>query len=250
MSDKKIGIALGGGGTRGFAHLGVLKALEEKGIKPDVISGTSAGAIIGSLIADGKTTEEAFKLMKENKLTDCAKINIPVTGFMSLENMGEKLGEILSGEDFKDLKLPFYAAATNILNGKIEYLSEGNVVKAVQASSSIPILFSPVEINGKIYVDGGLLDNVPVEPLEDKCDVIIAVEIMPLEEVEKVEKITDIAERIFHISVKSLDEEKLKVCDYVIQVGGMEGYNILDSSHADEIYEIGYNHAKDMDIEI
>ena len=90
MSDKKIGIALGGGGTRGFAHLGVLKALEEKGIKPDVISGTSAGAIIGSLIADGKTTEEAFKLMKENKLTDFAKINIPVTGFMSLENMGEK----------------------------------------------------------------------------------------------------------------------------------------------------------------
>ncbi|MDW7668346.1 MAG: patatin-like phospholipase family protein [Bacillota bacterium] len=250
MSHKKIGIALGGGGTRGFAHLGVLKALEEKGIKIDVVSGTSAGAIVGSLIAAGKTPEKAFELMKENELTDFAKIKLPVNGFMSLENMGEKLKKMLSGEDFNDLKLPFYTAVTNILTGEVEYISEGNVVKAVKASSSIPIIFSPVEINGQLYVDGGLLDNVPVKPLEDCCDYIIAVEIMPLEQVEKVEKITDIAERIFHISVKSLNEEKLKICDKVIKVGGLEGYNILDSSHADEIYEIGYNHAKDMDFDI
>ena len=250
MSGKKVGIALGGGGTRGFAHLGVLKALEEKGIKIDVVSGTSAGAIVGSLIASGKTSDEAYRLMKKNKLTDFAKIKMPVNGFMSLERMGEKLREMLSSLNFSDLKLPFYTSVTNILTGKLEYISDGNVVKAVQASSSIPIIFSPVEINGQLYVDGGLLDNVPVKPLVDKCDIIIAVEIMPLEKVEKVEKITDIAERIFHISVKSLNEEKLKICDYAIRIRDLEGFNILDSSHADEIYKIGYNYAKNMDIKI
>ena len=253
MSDKKVGIALGGGGTRGFAHLGVLKALEEKGIKIDIVSGTSAGSIVGSLIAAGKTSEEIFKLMKENELTDFAKIKLPINGFMSLENMGKKLGKMLPGENFNDLKLPLHIAVTNMLTGKIEYISKGNIVKAVQASSSIPIIFSPVEINGKIYVDGGLLDNIPVKPLEDCCDVIIAVDIMPLGELEdgeKVEKLIDIAERIFEISTKSIDNDKLEICDYIIRVEGLEGFNILDSSHADEIYEIGYNHAKDMEIEI
>jgi len=253
MSYKKVGIALGGGGTRGFAHLGVLKALEEKGINIDLVSGTSAGSIVGSLIASGKTSEEAFELMKKNELTDFAKIKLPINGFMSLENMGEKLSKMLNAENFSDLKLPFHTAVTNILTGKIEYISKGNVVKAVQASSSIPIIFSPVEINGQLYVDGGLLDNIPVKPLEDCCDVIIAVDIMPLgqvEDVEEVEKLIDIAERIFEISTKSMDDEKLEICDYLIQVGGLEGFNILDSSHADEIYEIGYNYAKNMDIKI
>ncbi len=253
MSDKKIGIALGGGGPRGFAHLGVLKALEDKGIKIDAVSGTSAGSIIGSLIAAGKTSEEVFELMKKNELTDFAKIKLPVSGFMSLESMGEKLEKILPGKNFSDLKLPFYTAVTNILTGKIEYISEGNVVKAVQASSSIPIIFSPVEINGQLYVDGGLLDNVPVQPLEDSCDIIIAVDIMPLgkvEKAEKVEKLIEIAERIFEISTKSINNEKLEVCDYLVKVEGLEDYNILDSSHADEIYEIGYNHTKDMNIDI
>src|SRR6056297_358295 len=174
---------------------------------------------------------------------------MPVNGFMSLERMGEKLREMLSSVNFSDLKLPFYTSVTNILTGKIEYLSEGNVAEAVKASSSIPIIFSPVQINGQLYVDGGLIDNVPIEPLEDKCDKIIAVEIMPLEEVTEVNKMTDIAERIFHISVKSLNEEKLKKCDLCIKVGGLEGYNILDSSHADEVYEIGYEYAKKLDLE-
>jgi NTE family protein len=249
MSDKKIGIALGGGGTRGFAHLGVLKALEEAGIKPNVFSGTSAGAIVGSLLAAGKESDEVFELMKKNKLTDFAKIKLPINGFMSLENMGKKLGKMLPGENFKDLKYPFFAAATNLYTGKIEYISEGNLVQAVQASSSIPIIFSPVEINGYLYVDGGLLDNVPIKPLEEKCDKIIAVEIMPIEEVKEVDKMSEVAERIFHISVKSLNEEKLKNCDLCVRVGGLEGYNILDSSHADEVYEIGYKHAKNLDLE-
>src|SRR6056297_3966536 len=113
---------------------------------------------------------------------------MPVNGFMSLERMGEKLREMLSSVNFSDLKLPFYTSVTNILTGKIEYLSQGNVVKAVQASSSIPIIFSPVEINGQLYVDGGLLDNVPIKPLQEKCDKIIAVEIMPIEKVKEINK--------------------------------------------------------------
>lgn len=154
------------GGSRGFAHLGAIKALEERGIKPNVFSGTSAGSIVAALLAaQKKTPDEIMEIMKDKKISDASKITLPVHGFATLDKFGMELDEILRGKDFADLKHELYICASNLNTGKAEYINSGNGAKAVQASSSIPILFSPVEINGQLYVDGGLLDNVPGQPL-------------------------------------------------------------------------------------
>jgi len=244
---KKVGIALGGGGSRGFAHLGVLKALEEKGIKPDIISGTSTGAIIGALLAADKSPDEIMEILKEIRITDIAKLGLPTNGLANLGNLRSKLDKLLDNKSFFDLKYPLHIAVSNLFTGKVEYISEGNVSKAVQASASIPILFSPVEINGQLYVDGGMLDNVPVKPLVGNCDIIVAVDIMPIEKVAKIEGVSAIFARIFEMSV-GIQQGIKENCDLVIELNELAGYNILDTNHNEKVYEIGYNYVKNMDL--
>lgn len=244
---KKLGLALGGGGTRGFAHLGVIKALEEKGIRPDVFSGTSAGAIVGALLAAEKTPDEIMEIMKDIKITDAAKIKFPMNGFATLDNLGSHLNKLLEGKTFSDLEYPLNVSVSNLNTGKVEYINRGNVAKAVQASSSIPLLFSPVSINGQFYIDGGLLDNVPVKPLIDQCDQIIAVDIMPIKELERIEGITEIISQIFHMSV-SMQPDKEENCDIVIKLEELSEYHILDTSQNEKIFDIGYNYVKKLDL--
>ncbi|MCC3144620.1 patatin-like phospholipase family protein [Halanaerobium sp. Z-7514] len=248
MRKKKIGIVLAGGGARGFAHLGVLKALEEKGIRADLISAVSAGSIVGAFIAAGKKPEEIMEIMKENDFFDYAKVTLPINGLMSLDNLNKNLEEHLEAEKISELKIPLYIAASNLVTGKIKYFKEGDLSKIVQASSSIPVLFSPVEIEGDLYVDGGLLDNLPVEPLKDQSDLIIAINIMPIEKTRKLDNLVEIAVRTFQLSVNR-DQEKIKnAVDLFIEPEGLEEYHILDTKHADKLFDLGYKHTRKMDI--
>lgn len=243
---NKIGLALGGGGSRGFAHLGAIKALQERGIKPNVFSGTSSGSIVAALLAAQKTPDEIMEIMKDLKMTDVSNISLPVNGFASLHKLGEKLDKLLNGKVFSDLEYQLYICATNINIGRVEYIHSGNIAQAVQASSSIPILFSPVEINGQLYVDGGLLDNVPVKPLLDQCEQIIAIDIMPLKEVENVNGISDIITRIFQISI-GMQQDKKDQCDLLIKLEELSNYNFMDMRENQKIFDIGYNYVYSMD---
>ncbi|MFO7612991.1 MAG: patatin-like phospholipase family protein [Clostridia bacterium] len=242
---KKIGLALGGGGSRGFAHIGAIKALEERGIKPNVFSGTSTGSIVAALLAAQKTPDEIMEIMKDIKISGASKMTLKGNGFATLDKFGRELDEILMGKDFADLNHELYICASNLNTGKAEYINSGNVAKAVQASSSIPILFSPVEINGQLYVDGGLLDNVPVQPLIDRCDQIIAIDISPIKEQEKVDGLSDIIIRIFQMSV-GMQTDKKEYCDILIRLEELADYNILDTSQNQKIYDMGYNYVKDI----
>lgn len=246
----KYGIALGGGGARGYAHLGVLQALEEKGIKPGIIAGTSAGAIAGAYIAAGKSPKEAFELFKKHKLIDFVQVRMPKTGLMNLDRLKNSLSKDIHVDDLKDLEIPFFVTVSDILNGKVEYLNEGPLVKLVQASASIPVLFSPVEINGKMYSDGGLFDNVPVEPLQDICKKIIAVNISPIQKTDRVKNLIQIAARTFHLSVSSTIQGLEDRCDLIIEPKKLSDFDILDASRADEAYQVGYDHCMKMDIKL
>lgn len=248
MTEEKIGIALGGGGSRGFVHLGVLKALEEKGITPDVISGVSAGSIVGVFIAAGMSPEKVMELMKENKFTDYAKVNMPVNGLLNLDNLKKNLEEYLPVNRFSDLELPFHVAVSNLNSGEIEYLQQGKLISAIQASSSIPVLFSPVDIDGNSYADGGLLDNLPITPLEGQCDTIIGVNIMPIKEKEEVDNLMEVAIRTFELSVSGNRKKFEEDCDLYIEPDGVEEYHILDPEHADELFELGYAYTKKISI--
>lgn len=246
----KIGIALSGGGVKGFAHLGVLKALEEKGIEADILAGVSAGAIVGSFIAAGKKPTEVMELINENDFFDFAKLGIPDRGFFTLGNMTENLEKSLGVKTFEELKIPFYVGAANIEKARMEYFSKGELVKVIQASSSIPVLFSPVEINGELYVDGGLFENLPVNPLLNKCDKLIAVNVMPVNLEEKIDSITDMAVRTFQLKTGINAMELRDKADIYIEPTGIEKYNILNTKYSQELYELGYNYCKNLNIEI
>ncbi len=237
---KVVGIALSGGGSRGVAHLGVLKALEELGVDIQVISGTSAGSIAAALYASGLSTDEIYNVMKSKKFIDFAKIILPIDGLMNLDNLRKNLNEIIKKKNFDDMSKKLYIALTNLYTGEIEYMSKGNVIDAVIASSSIPVLFSPVEINGQKYVDGGVLDNLPITPLIKDCNIIIAVDVMTTGPVSKIENLHDVGVRTFQLSISSLSKEMKKKCDLLIEPHGLTEFNILDVSHFDHIYKIGY----------
>lgn len=246
----KIGIALGGGGSRGVAHLGVLKALEEMGITPDVISGASAGSIVGSFIAAGMGPEETMELIKDDGFLDYAKINLPVAGLFTLDRFEENLRKTLPANDFKELEIPLYVAVSNLNSGKVEYIDNGDLIKAVKASCSIPVLFSPVEMGGSMYVDGGLLDNLPYRPLLDKCDKVIAVDIFRGELNNEIKSMLDVAVRTFELSVSINREEAEKSCAVLIQPEGLGEINILDNSEGEKVCDLGYKACMDMKDEI
>ncbi len=246
----RIGIALSGGGVKGFAHLGVLKALEEKGIEADVLAGVSAGAIVGSFIAAGKKPTEVMELINENDFFDFAKLSLPDRGIFTLDNMTKNLEKSLGVKTFEELKIPFYVGVANIEKARMEYFSKGELVKIIQASSSIPVLFSPVEINGDLYVDGGLFENLPVNPLINQCDKLIAVNVMPVNLEEKIESITDMAVRTFQLKTNINALELREKADIYIEPTGIAKYNILNTKYSQELYELGYNYAKNLKIEI
>jgi NTE family protein len=244
----KIGIALGGGGSKGFAHLGVLKALGEKGIRPDIIAGTSAGSIVGAFIAAGKEPEEILELIKKNRFIDFAKVTLPGGGFFTLGNFEKLMEKLLPAREFSDLQLPFYASATNLYTGKVEYLSKGPLIPAVKASCAIPVLFLPVTLHGQLYADGGVLDNLPVTPLVSKCDKIIAVNVNKNEEVKRLGNIKEAALRVFEI-ISNRDRDIAEdVCDLLIEPPGLGKFRILDTRHADELFEIGYEHTRKIEV--
>ncbi|MGM0408316.1 MAG: patatin-like phospholipase family protein [Bacteroidota bacterium] len=235
-----IGIALSGGGVRGFAHLGVLKALNEHGIDPEIISGTSAGALAGVFYADGYSPEESFEIFYDNNLFHFTQVSIPNKGFLSMEKVSKILKKTIKAKTFEELKIPLYVAASNLNNGEVEYFYQGNIIDKVIASASIPVLFKPQIINGKTFVDGGVFDNLPIDPIKNQCKKLIGSHVNPLGKEEDLDSIMKIAERTFHLSVGAKLEEKKEVCDLFIEAEELRDYGMLGLDKGREIFEAGY----------
>jgi NTE family protein len=244
MKKYKTGLVLSGGGTRGFAHLGVIAALYEKGIKPDVIAGTSAGSIVGAFIASGKTPEEILAIFKKGWFFSYTKLQLPVDGLMKLDGLKEVIQKNIGTKNIEDLKIPFFITVSNLNLGTVEYRNKGNLSKAILASSSIPVIFSPVELDGNLYVDGGLMDNIPVEPIKNDCEKIIVSNISPLNPKENLKNLIQITSRTFYMTVNANMKAVQQHADLFIEPEGIDNYDILSLSHADELYELGYRSTK------
>jgi NTE family protein len=242
MSAKQydIGLVLSGGGARGFAHLGVIQALNEAGIFPDVISGTSAGAIIGVLYADGHTPEEILNLMNVGSRFDFMRPALPREGLLQINGIIKILKTSLHSKQFKELKIPLFVAATDLNNGKAVYFSEGDLYDPVIASASIPVLFQPVKIDDISYVDGGVLDNLPLRPIENRCRILIGSFVNPVGYMEKISGLINIAERTFMLSMSKEIFEKAKKFDLFIAPQELRNFKILDPEKAHELFDIGY----------
>jgi len=242
----KTGLILSGGGAKGFAHTGMLKALNETGIYPDILSCVSAGAIVGAFYADGYKPDEIYEIFSEgSSFFDYVKITIPKRGLFRTVGLKDNLSKHLRTENLEDLKLPLYVAAANLNTGKVVYFNKGNILERIQASAAIPVLFEPVEIDGHVYIDGGMLDNFPVEPIKDQCDKLIGISLNPIKEEEDFGNLIRIAERTFRLSTSSDIGRKKSLCDIVIEPEELAKFGMLDVSSGKEMFNLGYRVAKE-----
>lgn len=238
----KIGISLSGGGARGIAHIGVLQALEENGISPDVIVGTSAGSIVGALYAAGYQSDKMLEFLKDVSILKIFRVGLPNRGLASLNYLETLLQEALPDDNFSVLKKKLFIGITNLLTGKLEIISTGSLHQVIIASSSIPLIFKAIKIEDKLYVDGGAIDNMPIHPLKGLSDVIIGVNVMPIVPIEEkeVNSMIGIAARCFEMAIWSNSKPNLQQCDIVIEPTGIHQYNIFQFNKYQELFEIGY----------
>lgn len=244
-TEKKytVGLALSGGGARGFSHLGSAKALMEKGYQPDVIIGTSMGAIVGCLLADGYLPDEIMSMLTPDLMKSFIKTDLGKNGLMSMKGGRDILKNVLRAKNIEELKIPFIATATDLDRGEAHYFTKGNIIDAVMASSSIPIIFPPVVIDKVQYVDGGVLNNLPARFIREDCEKLFGFDVNPHTlglRHEKVSGLVQIAERTFHLGILGNVLPDRDVCDYYIEHCGLNGYRLFDFSKLPEIFEIGY----------
>eukprot|EP01133_Synstelium_polycarpum_P003345 gene3345-3804_t len=212
-AQKILRIVLSGGGIRGIAHLGVLKAFMNAGIRFSHISGTSAGSIAGAFYAAGIDPEEGLNIFMKTKLLRFVRPSLGALGLVNIEHTAALLKEYFPGDRIEGLKIPLTIAATNFSEGSLIYFTKGPLIRAIQASSCIPGIFKPIMIDGQMYVDGGILNNFPVEPLLKDCDFIIGSSCNHLKSVDKITNITTLMGRAGIMSVNKDMEQKAKFCD-------------------------------------
>lgn len=242
----KIGLALSGGGALGFAHIGALQALEEHGVKPDFISGSSMGAIIGAIYCAGYSPAKIMRIIQAEKLYKLDKLmspnlNFKQKGLSSHATLRATLKELIPHDCFDSLEIPFAVCVTNIISGTYEYYYSGKgIVEYVVASASIPGVFDPVVIKNTTYVDGGVLNNLPAEILHQKgSDYIIGVDVLPFLPVEK-KTIIDITLWSIRLMQHSNTQNGIKYCNWLIESNAIEKYNEFEFDKYKEIYQYGY----------
>ena len=248
MQDTKntsfeVGIALSGGGARGIAHLGVLKALEERGIKPQIIAGVSAGSIIGSLYSAGLPIPDILQLFDNCKFSDMAEISVPKDGFFKIDRFKKILREVLPVTNLEELPIPMYICATDIDHGCTKIFDSGSIVERIAASCSIPVIFKPTRIDGVNYVDGGVLRNLPAWAIRPKCNHLIGVNCSPFVNHKIKSSIIEIAQRSYELMSKVNTVMDMKMCDTLILIKTIAHHKSLDTKNLQKIFECGYNEA-------
>ncbi len=242
----KIGIALSGGGIKGLCHAGVLKALEETGIKPEMISGVSAGSVVGALYCDGYSPDEIAKLFEDIRFRQMTKLHIPDGGFFLIDAFQEFLDKRLTAKTFEELKIPLRVVATDLDKGRSVTFSKGVLIDPVVASCSVPVLFSPKVIDGVHYVDGGVLKNFPVSTIRDDCDKVIGINASPLVADEFKPSILNVAARSYNFMFKANIFHDKELCDLLIEPVDMGNYETFDVDKAREIFNLGYRSTKHL----
>jgi NTE family protein len=240
----KKSFVLSGGGSRGFAHLGVVKALQEQGIAPYEISGTSAGALAGAFLADGFSPDEIKDMVVNTSRFELFAWNGFKSGLISMKNMRAFLQKNLRHTRFEELTMPLYVTATNFVNGSQKIFDKGDIIDAIIASSSIPILFPPVYIDGIPYVDGGMSNNLPVEPFSNKKSEVVCSYVNPVKEYTQNEGVMEVMDRAIHLSFRGIVDRSAEGCFLYIEPKNLCGYDLFDINKVAEIFNAGYTFTK------
>ena len=240
-----IGISLSGGGAKGIAHLGVLKALEEHDLRPEIISGVSAGAIVGALYADGHTPDELCQFFKETKFFNYVKFNLRGVrnGLMSQIRFEEMLDSELRSKTFEELSMPLYINATDINDGRNVFFSSGPLVEKVVASASVPGFLTPKEIDGHQFVDGGIFNNMPSHIIRSQCRYLIGCHVNPIIHEDHIKDISKVLRRVYDLCIQSSTVQEKAICDLLFEPIEAKNYDIFDIDHSEVIFNVGYSFA-------
>lgn len=241
----RAGLVLSGGGARGFAHLGLLQMLDECGVHPSAISGVSAGAIAGALYAAGHSPQAILAMWKKSSYFGWSNFSLRKSGFFSMQTIAQLLRKYLPEDSFEKLKIPLYITATDYTHHRSVVLHAGSLSSAILASAAVPVVFEPVNINGSLYVDGGLLNNFPSEPLLAHCELILGCHVNRLAD-ETAALLQpgklNVLEKCFHMAIAGSLQPKLSACHWLVEPS-LSDCGMFDFSRADELFERGYKAA-------
>ncbi len=244
INNKKIGLALGGGATLGAVHIGVLKALDESGIKIDCVSGTSIGSLVGAFFAFRKNYDFIQDIAVNMSWKDIASISISKYGLFDNTKIEKLVEKHIGRVHFEEAEIPMAFVATDILNGEKVVLNKGSVAKAVSASCCIPGVFRPIELENRLLVDGGLVENVPISPLKEMgAEVIIAVDLSSGSSYKKPDNFFDILMNSYQTSMLSKTKIQTRGVDLLISPK-LDDFSAIDTDKTKDLIAIGYNAGK------
>ncbi|HRG59530.1 MAG TPA: patatin-like phospholipase family protein [Bacteroidia bacterium] len=248
MSNNSMDVALvlSGGVARGLSHIGTYKALNEFGVVPKIIAGTSAGAIIGAFIAKGFHADEIASIASKTNIISIRNFNPGNLGLFKPHSIKRNLQKYLGNINFDDLQVELVVAATDIKHGKPYYIKNGPLVPALLATSAIPVIYKPVIVNNTLLIDGGISDNFAVEAISPCKYKIIGCHANPLGVMEKDLSYKALIDRCISVALHKDILHKKHLCDIFIEPPQMANYGMFQIKKAQEIIQIGYDYTKSL----
>ncbi len=241
----KTGLILSGGGVKGVAHIAFLHRLNELGIKVDIISGASAGAMIGAQYAAGLSTKEMLQFFKKNSLFDFFALTYYKPGLFDIEKYEQSIASVIP-KKFEELNIPLTVTAVDLEKGEIVYFNEGELRKPVLASCAIPLFFSPLNIDGKVYVDGGVMNNYPIEPIKDDCDILIGSYAPGIKAVKfrSINYSLQVASRSQNLLTYASSSHKFCATNFNITFSNGQ-FSAFDTNYIDDIFKLALEQAEE-----
>ncbi len=239
LREPTIGLALGSGGARGFAHLGALKVLQEENIPVSLLAGCSMGALVGSLYAVGHEMESMYKIAKAFQRKYYLDFTVPKMGFISGNRVKQLIHMFSKGQNIEDLAIPFAVIATDIETAEKVVFTKGPIADAVRASISIPGIFVPVELDGRLLVDGGVVDRVPASVVKEMgADIVVAIDVSYVKTNEGIDSIFDVILQTIDIMQNELVKKSELEADVMVRPP-VAHYSSRAFTNIEEIIQIG-----------
>lgn len=244
-TSKSIGLVLSGGGVRGMAHIGLIKAMNEFGIDAKAVSGSSVGALVGALYANGSSIDDMLRFFKETPLFHYHYLTIAKAGFLDTEKYVALFAKYFPENAFSALKKELHIVATNLQDGNEEFFSDGELIRPMLASAALPPVFSPIEINGNLYADGGIMNNFPLEPLLNTCDYIVGSNVSIVARLDKkdLKNSLQLTGRVTGLMIYASAKKKLSACNMLLESKEVDKIGLLDRKGIEKAFAIGYDAA-------
>lgn len=244
VRHMKIGLVLSGGGARGISHLGMIQALEEEGVEFHSVSGVSAGALAGAFYCAGYSPADICDILVKTKFLNTFRPAFNWRSLLNIQRASLELKKYFPENSFEALEKPLYVTTTDVRKGKVKVFKKGMLIEPVLASCSIPVVFDPIKIGSRILVDGGILDNLPIDPIRKKVDRIVGMHCNPIDPDYMIGNWRDLMERSFLLTATTLAYTKKEKCDVFLEPSGLCMYHVFDFKKVNGIFQCGYDYAK------